>query len=109
MADLVHTRMTETTNGQEPGTLVRLEKILAMKTTPDSMRALNALSSVDLSMLLGCARQELLGRILELNHLAHYHNRLNAIELASLVEELRNSASPEPNGSPEKQSRTQGS
>ncbi|MBP6697239.1 MAG: hypothetical protein KA175_06445 [Flavobacteriales bacterium] len=63
------------------------------------MTAANGLSSSDLSMLLGCDPHDVLGRVLELNHLAHYHNSLNAVEIAALVEELRRASAPGPEGS----------
>ncbi|MBK8340288.1 MAG: hypothetical protein IPK99_10020 [Flavobacteriales bacterium] len=63
------------------------------------MNALHHLSSADLRMLLGCERQDVLGRILELNHSARYHNLLNAVELANLVEELLKAAAHDQDGS----------
>jgi len=43
----------------------------------------------DLALLLATEPQALLGKILRLNRAPHYHNRLNAVVLASAVIELQ--------------------
>lgn len=43
----------------------------------------------DLAQLLATEPQALLGKILRLNRAPHYHNRLNAVVLASAVIELQ--------------------
>lgn len=53
------------------------------------MDSLQLLEKTDLELLLATASEELLGRILMMNQADKYHNRLNAIELAARLLEMR--------------------
>ena len=53
------------------------------------MDPLPALEPRDLDMLLAAPPEELLGCIMRLNNGARYHGRLNAIELAARLLEMR--------------------
>ncbi|MBK7085431.1 MAG: hypothetical protein IPH53_12530 [Flavobacteriales bacterium] len=96
---MVHTLTMELPEDCAPNSSWRAEHGLVKAQVTAGMNASNGLSHTDLSMLLGCDPHEVLGRVLELNHLAHYHNSLNAVEIATLVEELRRAAASGQDGS----------
>ncbi|MBP6391259.1 MAG: hypothetical protein KA352_10225 [Flavobacteriales bacterium] len=96
---MVHTLTMELPDDGAPNSSWRAEHGRGKAQDTAGVTAANGLSSSDLSMLLGCDPHDVLGRVLELNHLAHYHNSLNAVEIAALVEELRRASAPGPEGS----------
>lgn len=96
---MVHTLTMELPDDGAPNSSWRVEHSGGKASDTAGMNASNRLSSADLSMLLGCDPHDVLGRVLELNQLTHYHNSLNAVEIAALIEELRLAAAPAPEGS----------
>ena len=59
------------------------------RTTPTDMSPIAILDRKDLELLMGIDPKTLLGQILQLNREPRYHNRLDAIQLAACISELR--------------------